>query len=237
MPNYVKNKLVIDADEEKVSEILNFIKGKETAFDFNTLVPMPDELNIESGSVTEDSVIVCKYLDTNVETQEFQALLDRHRKLSESVDRCISRLQKLGIINLELGRKAISNLGKYGATDSYYWRIKNWGTKWNALNTIVADNTIEFDTAWSAPLRVIKVLSDKFPDVYFGYKWADEDIGANTGEGTYKNGHSTNLAFYDNCEHDALRIYEECWGQSDCVGKDKYGNYYRKSCDRCRLCD
>lgn len=237
MPNYVKNKIIFNAEGKELEELFDFIKGKETAFDFNTLIPMPDELNIESGSVTDESMIVCNYLDTKVKTKEFISLYEGRRNKKETIEQCLSRLQKQGIINLELGRRALSNLEKYGAPDFYHWRIQNWSTNWNAQNTNVKDNVIEFETAWTAPLRVIKFLSDKFPDVGFEYKWADEDIGANSGEGYFKNGDSIDLAFYGNCEHDALRIYEDCWGKSECIGRDEQGNCFRKSCDSCRLCD
>ena len=61
---------------------------------------------------------------------------------------------------------------KYGAEDWWYWRINNWGTKWN----LGADQTIEvedgcismsFDTAWSPPVGIIEKLGEKFPKLSF----------------------------------------------------------------------
>ena len=42
MPNYVKNKVIVQ--HEKLEDIANFMEGEDGAFDFNNLVPMPEEL-------------------------------------------------------------------------------------------------------------------------------------------------------------------------------------------------
>ena len=41
MPNYVKNKVIVQ--HEKLEDIANFMEGEDGAFDFNNLVPMPEE--------------------------------------------------------------------------------------------------------------------------------------------------------------------------------------------------
>jgi hypothetical protein len=53
MPNYVINKLKIEADKATTDEILETIKDDKLgkgSIDFNKLIPMPIELDIESGS-------------------------------------------------------------------------------------------------------------------------------------------------------------------------------------------
>jgi hypothetical protein len=56
--------------------------------------------------------------------------------------------------------------------DIVTWARENWGTKWNASESLVqisddfADPYVVhawFETAWSAPLPVIKALSQMFP--------------------------------------------------------------------------
>lgn len=169
--------------------------------------------------------------------KDMQNLTTRLREKGETVEMMIERLKKEGRIDLKLGKQAFDNIRKYDAPDFYYWRIKNWGTKWNAVDAAVYENeTIEFDTAWSAPLPVIAKLSAKFPKVEFDYKWADEDIGQNCGEGRFCKGGSADLSFYSDCSHDALRLYEECWGETDGIGVDN-GKYYRRTCDTCHRCD
>ena len=62
---------------------------------------------------------------------------------------------------------------KYGATDWYDWRVKNWGTKWESNNDSVEE--IEngliaaFDTAWSPPINIYEKLQAKGFDVFATY--------------------------------------------------------------------
>ena len=56
--------------------------------------------------------------------------------------------------------KAKRMLKKYGAKDWYDWRNKNWGTKWNSVDTeIIQDEreglTYTFVTAWDCPREVV----------------------------------------------------------------------------------
>lgn len=74
----------------------------------------------------------------------------------------------------------------YGSYDWYNWNCENWGTKWNAYNTAITENSpflteIEFDTAWSTPDPIIKALSVKYPNCVFEVIYADEDWGSNSG--------------------------------------------------------
>jgi hypothetical protein len=44
MPNWITNILTINADEKMVEKILSEVKSDESEFDFNLIVPQPDEL-------------------------------------------------------------------------------------------------------------------------------------------------------------------------------------------------
>lgn len=71
----------------------------------------------------------------------------------------------------------------------YTVQIDRWGTKWNAYGIERnSDTEIEFETAWSHPLPVIKALTEKFPEDVISVKYADEDLGSNFGQYTAKNG-------------------------------------------------
>lgn len=237
MPNYVKNIITILGNQAEIDSVLRYIKGKDTMFDFNTLIPMPDELNIESGSVTYNSLALYRYLQEKSAPQKFPKMLMEKMDSDESIDDFIKRMEKDGYLNMKLGKKAYENLQKYGAADFYYWRIMNWGTKWNALNVSVEDNTISFETAWSAPIPVLLALSAQFSGICFEHKWADENMGSNTGCAGYMRGGSTDITFYNDFSHDAYRIYQDCWGDSECIGTDNNGVYYRKNCQDCHQCD
>ena len=56
--------------------------------------------------------------------------------------------------------KAKRMLKKYGAKDWYDWRNKNWGTKWNSVDTEITQDereglTYTFNTAWDCPREVV----------------------------------------------------------------------------------
>ena len=95
----------------------------------------------------------------------------------------------LGIHNLEeLGRTYIKNIQDYGESNWYDWHNKNWGTKWNACETIVLnENEVEFQTAWSTPEPIIKAISKKY-HTRVEVEYADEDLGSNCGSYVYNCG-------------------------------------------------
>ena len=98
--------------------------------------------------------------------------------------------KELGVKNLkDLGNIYINNILQYGADSWYDWCCENWGTKWNATNTYIVDDTeIEFSTAWSCPVNIFKELSRQFSGVEIVVEFADEDIGSNCGKITFLNG-------------------------------------------------
>ena len=98
--------------------------------------------------------------------------------------------KELGVKNLkDLGNVYINNILQYGADSWYDWCCENWGTKWNATNTYIVDDTeIEFSTAWSCPVNIFKELSRQFSGVEIVVEFADEDIGSNCGKITFLNG-------------------------------------------------
>lgn len=59
MPNHVRNILTITGDKKQVRKFVDLITTKEkdtgsTYLSFNTLIPMPESLNIMSGGISED---------------------------------------------------------------------------------------------------------------------------------------------------------------------------------------
>ena len=87
--------------------------------------------------------------------------------------------------------KGFFNIKRYKARDWYDWSIENWGTKWNAGDTIVDNETIEFETAWSTPVPVFVELSKRLKDITITVDYADEDIGSNCGTLEILNGEVT----------------------------------------------
>ena len=72
--------------------------------------------------------------------------------------------------------QAMLNKAKYGYTDWYDWRCDNWGTKWDACESYINHNDIDFfsvtfDTAWSPPIEWIKYIMKDFPDLRFSLEY------------------------------------------------------------------
>lgn len=161
MPNHVTNKIVIHSPN--AAEVLAFIKSEKSDFDFNTLIPMPESLDIEESS-TKDAAFVYVLTD-GYKDDQFSAPF-RHRKYFGSVfndfssweselerskidyERIKDDAARLNVF-IELGKKVRDNYSKYGCSTWYQWCSKNWGTKWNAYQVVVKENSIEFDTAWA----------------------------------------------------------------------------------------
>ncbi len=66
------------------------------------------------------------------------------------------------------GERYAANIRKYGHASWYSWRIKNWGTKWNACSVEVVEEEegciqVRFDTAWSSPVPIFEQIPKVYP--------------------------------------------------------------------------
>ena len=215
MPNHVTNRLTILAEGKQLEEILDAIKSDEVgrgSIDFNKLIPMPESLDIESGTATDRAIEV--YLTAlnpqmpsisgvqKIRSDIFSNLVEGlnsakpfHTYKSNMSEEEIKNATRYSTLEdqVSLGRTAVNNYLMHGSIDWYNWSVNNWGTKWNAygfdyFEVDPKSNTISFLTAWSSVPEVLTVLSERFPDVQFSYRYADEDIGSNVGEMTFLNG-------------------------------------------------
>ena len=180
MPNHVTNRLRINGTPEQVQTVREAIKGvwkKEPdtprPLDFEKLIPMPETLDVTSGSESTVAQWEAGYKD------------HRGRTAYKPPAHVIERANA----NRELVDKIKENIRVHGYPTWYEWAIAKWGTKWNAYSqTEIEPNLIQFDTAWSCPIPVLEVLAAKFPEVEFVCEFADEDIGSNQGTLTFRNG-------------------------------------------------
>ena len=112
------------------------------------------------------------------------------------------------------------NLGEeerklYGENNWYTWNCANWGTKWNACYSYLADDDVlVFDTAWASPIPILEKLAEICYEhnVSFIGKWADEDAGSNTGtfESWYdEDGYDFDYNYVEDLSDEAYEIYEE----------------------------
>ena len=182
MPNHITNVLEFDCSEKRFTEIGEFLRGDPDRnpfghVDFNTLIPMPKELDIEAGSRGEHGYAAYA---------EFQKASEglKESEKRELENRYREQFQKDPEI-WELGKQYYENIEAYGSPNWYDWCLNNWNTKWNAYDCTAADPSdkrLEFLTAWDGVPPIVEAISERFPDVTISYGWADEDIGFNVGK-------------------------------------------------------
>ena len=222
MPNHVQNILDFYAEGERLKQILTEIQDDEYgmgSIDFNKIIPMPESLNIESGSKTDKGYkMVLKMLE---QLMPIQAVLNNPDSNKAAVEK--AEIQKAALQQkyesmsdeeketFALGKQYYDNIQKYGAGDWYHWSIANWDTKWNAYNFSGDETGVIFQTAWSASHNIIRTISEKYPEVRISHRWADEDLGNNLGEREYLGGEITYENIPNPCSKEAYDMAFEIW--------------------------
>ncbi len=258
MPNWVANYLTIDgknADKVLQNYLIKDKESNEYKFDFNRILPMPEALDIISGSVTDNCIAVYLNSLSRQEVEEkikliynnalFPQLIkgNRYLKSPTEIDKIVKDLAgAVGNWNesnepifktkkdiVDYGKQAIDNIIKYGAMDWYDWSIKNWGTKWNACDTTYNEkspNEIWFNTAWNDVRKLIKEMSKKHPDNTFYYTYSEEQMGYYDGKATIKNGEILEDIQYADSSKEAYENSFFMWGGEDEFRfNDKTGTY------------
>jgi hypothetical protein len=220
MPNYIQNRLVVTANSnEELKDFLCRIKStehfddKEQEIDFNQIIPMPMALRgTEASSRTNDAVY---YYLVKTNQEEMVSRILRHPQFY-TMDRFANTNEKELNELLEIGKKYVEIFKEYGAKDWYEWSYANWGTKWNAYETYVEtldeySVILSFQTAWCGVPNIIQKLTEMFPTIIFDYKYSDEDMGYNCGEGYGENGEFSSLMLQGGSD-EAIETYALCWG-------------------------
>jgi hypothetical protein len=209
MPNHVTNILTAP------KEVLDFLKGEDGDVDFNTIVPMPECLNITEGSETDWGMsLITGEAPFGLSEEQFNEKI-------ESYDE--ERIAKLK----ELGQQALDNREKLGHQSWYSWSCEYWGTKWNAYSVErFDDECVEFQTAWGCPVAFFEALSEKFPNVEIKVEYADEDIGSNCGTFTVKDGDFIEENLPDSCSKEAYELaFRICGGEDYYEYNEEEGTY------------
>ena len=230
MPNHVRN--IVKTRGIGNLPLYGMDENGVEYFDFQKIIPMPEALNMDSGS-KENIAIEAAFTRIAREVNRicrpiFRVMIARSavfqncRSLEEEAEAHGMTLREAE----ELGLKYLDNIIKYGHSSWYDWRVENWGTKWNSYDLDrIDDDTIAFSTAWANPEPIIKKLSAKYPDLIIEHWWADEDIGMNTGYRCIQNGCEEVIEPPD-CGPYALENYVKCWGMDDALRRNKDGELY-----------
>ena len=235
MPNHLMSKIHFSGDQSRINELLEFIKGEDTIFDFNRVIPMPESLNIEASSRTDSGLKAYRDFIT-MYTMDGTVEKDLLNIPKEKEEIFLKARPDINLDEWNLGRTAFQNEQKYGVKTGYEFHIRLWGSKWNSYNSEMAeDNTIEFCTAWTNVKPVVIALSQKFPDIEMRYQWADEDIGVNMGDVTFKDGECIDEIGFNNDSKEAIEFAADMWGidleEEGFVFNEKSGTYERQDTD------
>ena len=74
-------------------------------------------------------------------------------------------------------------LAAHGASGRFDWRTLNWGTKWDAYETMLDDSPADrlryrFCTAWNPPGDgVVLAMSEKFPSLNIRLEYSEYELG------------------------------------------------------------
>ena len=202
MPNYVRNRVFFEGSPGEIRQMLESVRADGLglgSIDFQKILPMPESLDIESGTRTD---------------RARKKVLEYRRALARGADvSALEKWKKENPADWALGEKAQDNMERYGHTSWYGWCIDNWGTKWPALHQEELCPTsvhMNFDTAWSFPRGVLRKLSADWPDIGFVCQWADEDVGNNCGEVLFRAGLAAEL-YLPEGNREAVEFTAEVW--------------------------
>lgn len=179
MPNWCQNLITITGLKEDLITFKQAVRSDDRDFDFNTLIPMPKELDVTHDSVTEKAYLfmygsaaqITRYASTPVSSGDVQAFNAKTRA-NEALMSAVEQYKY--------------NKDHYGCITWYEWCPENWDTKWNACDTNIEEiKEIEngqysleifFKTAWSCPKAIYHVIASRYPELRF-HAEIDEEGG------------------------------------------------------------
>ena len=252
MPNWVRNRLIIESDDYQdiINDLTTKTEDGDRNFNFNKIIEMPRSVaNMISGTITEECKKLFRYSIKNKEEYTKYAKyfkkddneitsVEEYKKLMES---CLgykdTKFTKNGVENkllfetednvLFYGKTAYENLIKYGAQDWYDWAMQNWGVKWNASETIVDGNTIEFDTPWDSVTVLMSKVAQKYPHAKFTYEFSEEQISVYGGRYVFENGDVVEGGFFEEFSKEMYENAFSFWpGVEDYYKFDEKTNTY-----------
>lgn len=158
-------------------------------FDFNKVIPMPQELEMSRSPVQLECVdeVIYRVLDY-IATHEYP--FNQRRQggipdlntpsltLKKEHDERIKQMLSHGNTEesiIKEGLQYINNVLKYGYPCWYSWCCANWGTKWNAYwFSLIDDDNIAFTTAWDIPEKIYIAISKMYPYDEITVHWDNE---------------------------------------------------------------
>ncbi|HDR9189405.1 TPA: hypothetical protein QDB51_003495 [Burkholderia vietnamiensis] len=195
MPNYCYNSLKITGSKESLEAFRKKYISKDERgteyFDFHKVIPMPSALGVEDNSSADhmwDLLYGIDQYNQNPKSLGETAfwigeLIKEMNKTGETKEAAIERILKHHPTAKEEAEQYQKNLVKYGYKTWYGWRVAKWGTKWNSIGDTGSislveteekcELSIDFDTAWSPCIPVVKKLIKKHRDLTFDFTYEE----------------------------------------------------------------
>ena len=163
MPNWVTNIFTAKGTKDDIRQLLEAVKNEDSAFSFQKILPMPEELDVPKTSDEHKAVVYFLSERLTKKPEELvnnKHVLDRVKKengfemlLGQPITTPMEWLERnyafladeshyseAEMENFyQTGRTYISNEEKYGFTNWYDWCATNWGTKWDVEGATVSD--------------------------------------------------------------------------------------------------
>lgn len=199
MPNHVTTRCIVTGpstiiakfcgDLFEVSPTEDGDKNKDSLFDFQKIIPMPEVLKgVEASTISEYGL---KLIITRAEYP--------HSFFESGVGMPASWITKFheetGIHHMgavakcylaahpeyeSAGKLRLRAILETGFASWYEWNISNWGTKWNSYGVEIINSIgpnlfeFKFETAWSFPTPIFAKLADDYPELTFDIATFDE---------------------------------------------------------------
>ena len=164
MPNWSTNHTVFIGNAATLDTIEKTVSDGE--FDFNQLQPRPEVYSVYTAPVrtVSDEEFTERYgFDA---PESIDDLIKMHKLRNANVKEGVPEKQFHEIPEsvYQLIRKA------YAYDDWYDWCNANWGTKWTGCSAHAERHlpnllTVDYDTAWSAPMQFFNHLEKTYPDL------------------------------------------------------------------------
>ena len=160
MPNWCTNGLLITGRKKELDRLVEYVKGEQESFCFDTILPMPTELR---GTQSPANIVTQEEYD-NIAPELWAKMNDPDNPFESK-----PITQEMSIKYLRL----------YGNDNWYDWSCDNWGTKWDTNEVRFhryndTELVYEFDTAWCPPEGIYQELVKQFPKLEFNLEWHEE---------------------------------------------------------------
>lgn len=164
MPNWVFNYLSIEGETEEVKK---FVEKAKQPYKTYYVSIFGADAGIPKESVMDSVISFWNFKQPENKQAYFGA----------------SEYKPEGYEKLSMDEKMAKTL-EFKSDGWYDWNVRNWGTKWDAVNSEIQEETYKengtafasyrFDTAWSAPEDAYRDMVEQHPKLKFKFECEEE---------------------------------------------------------------